>query len=148
MAAKSVEEIKAEVTALVKSQGNQGAISLGTVLDDITELAGEGGGGGSTPNVIQISSADGVDWTIDNPDDLEGLAAKAEQGELVMIKTLLPLGGQTVTTIAPAKYDNMGAQKILRYDTITVSADAVSSMSIVIDVVQKAVRVQTNVYPA
>lgn len=43
---KTIEEIKAEVTTLVKSQGNQGAISLGTVLDDIAELAGEGGGGG------------------------------------------------------------------------------------------------------
>lgn len=53
---KTVEEIKAEVTSLVKSQGNQGAISLGTVLDDIAELAGEGGGGGGTELPFELVS--------------------------------------------------------------------------------------------
>lgn len=133
------------MTALVKSQGNQGAISLGTVLDDITELAGEGGGGGGgTPNVIQISSEDAVNWTIANPDDLETFAGKAEQGELVMIKASQQLNGQTVTVVTPAVCTN----KMLGFESIAVDADGVSASIITIDVVQKTVMSQTFTYPS
>ena len=73
--AKTVEEIKAEVTALVKSQGNQGAISLGGVLDDITELAGEGGGGGDAlPTVYLKNPVDAGDTiTVDTTEDTKAI---------------------------------------------------------------------------
>lgn len=72
---KTVEEIKADVTALVKSQGNQGAISLGTVLDDITELASEGGGGGTAlPTVYLKNPADAGDTiTVDKTEDTKAI---------------------------------------------------------------------------
>ena len=76
MAAKTVEEIKANITALVKSQGNQGAISLGGVLDDITELAGEGGGGGgdALPTVYLKNPADAGDTiTADTTEDTKAI---------------------------------------------------------------------------
>lgn len=73
--AKTVEEIKAEVEALVKSQGNQGAISLGTVLDDITELAGEGGGGDALPKIV-IKNPSGTNIIIDATADTKAIYDK------------------------------------------------------------------------
>lgn len=53
---KTIEQIKDEIESLVKSQGNQGSISIGGILDDITELAGEGGGGGGTELPFELVS--------------------------------------------------------------------------------------------
>lgn len=107
MAAKTVEEIKAEIVSLVKSQGNQGAISLGTVLDDITELAGEGGGGGGSTiggypvvevplqlDAITKSPLDEAVITILDPDISAKVAAAIQDGDvfyaLLRIKNWTP----------------------------------------------------------
>lgn len=85
---KTVEQIKAEVTALVKSQGNQGAISLGTVLDDITELAGEGGGSTTSPMLISVYQDDDRVWHIASPslETIQSYAVSALEGSYVAVK--------------------------------------------------------------
>jgi hypothetical protein len=147
MAAKTVEEIKAEIVSLVKSQGNQGAISLGTVLDDITELAGEGGGGGSTPNVIRISSADGVDWTIDNPDDLEGLAEKAKDGEVVVVKSVAN-ADPFMTEILPAYFSDAAGDAQFNTTRTFIAGNKVICSMAIISVSDKTLTVNTAQYPA
>ena len=142
MAAKSVEEIKAEVTALVKSQGNQGAISLGTVLDDITELAGGGGGGGGTPNVIRATTTDGTTYTIENPDDLAGIAEKAANGESVMV-IITTVGGSS--TCLPMYYSNTGAE-MLAYSQTSVRGDTIYNVIFTIDIEARSLNVvNTNI---
>ena len=145
---KTVEEIKAEVTALVKSQGNQGAISLGTVLDDITELAGEGGGGGggSTPNVISLSTADNVNFTIDNPDDLETFAEKAEQGECVVVRMSGPDLSSAGYTVA--KHLKTPSFSIFTMSETSATNAGVTTSLISIDVDSQTVTTSTTTYPS
>lgn len=145
---KTVKEIKAEVTALVKSQGNQGAISLGTVLDDIAELAGEGSGGGSTPNVIQIS-VDGEGWTIDNPDDLEGFAEKAEQGEVVILKmNAFDEQENPQTTYTPAVYAKSSLVSTFTVIVTAATNSLVMTTHFSIDVNLKTVTTTVTSYPS
>lgn len=35
---KTIEEIKADIDSLVRKQGNQGALKLGDILDDIVDI--------------------------------------------------------------------------------------------------------------
>jgi hypothetical protein len=106
---KTVEEIKAEVTALVKSQGNQGAISLGTVLDDITELAGEGGGGGTVLPTIYLKNPAGAGDTItvDTTEDTKAIYDAAVANGNVVFNVSFKndeLGGsasELVTAVSP-----------------------------------------------
>lgn len=86
---KTVEQIKAEVTDLVKSQGNQGAISLGTVLDDLTDLAGEGGGGTTSPMLISMYKGyEDDEYSITSPslEEIQTYATAALEGANVMVK--------------------------------------------------------------
>lgn len=85
---KTVDEIKAEVTVLVKSQGNQGAISLGTVLDDLTDLAGEGGGGTTSPMLISTYQDDDRVWHVTSPslEEIQRYATAASEGAYVAVK--------------------------------------------------------------
>lgn len=146
--AKTVEEIKAEVTTLVKSQGDQGAITLGTVLDDIADLANEGGSGG-TPNVIQISSEDGEHWAIENPDDLETFAEKASTGECVVLKMSGsdPHAGST-TAWSNLKYLKSSLVSVFIMTETTVTNDGVTNSLVSIDVASQTVTVATTSYPS
>lgn len=93
---KTVEEIKADITALVKSQGNQGAISLGTVLDDLTDLAG-GGGGTASPMLIEIYQDDDRVWHVISPslEDVQRYMAAAIEGAHVSVKMYTYLGSDS-----------------------------------------------------
>lgn len=146
---KTKEEILADITKAVEGQGNQGAIAIAPILKDIVKLAGEGGGGGSTTNVIRASSTDGVNYIIDNPDDLEMFAEKAERGECVILKLSVPdPHSDTVEAYAPVKYLKSSNISLFTFSETTASSTNVITTLCTIYVDSKSMTLVTDTYPA
>ena len=137
---KTKEEILADIAKAVEGQGNQGATAIAPILKDIVELAGEGGGG-STPNVIRATTTDGTTYTIENPDDLAGFAAKAALGESVML-IITTVGG---SNCLPVYYSNTGAETLV-YSQTAVREDTIYNVLFTIDIEARSLGVvNTNI---
>lgn len=124
---KTVEQIKAEVETLVKSQGNQGAINLGTVLDDLTELAGEGGGTTSPMLISMYKGPDDDEYSITSPslEEIQTYATAALEGANVVVKMGNNVNYNKFSTYPAGVYYEDGAVDF-RWSRILISSTGVT----------------------
>lgn len=147
---KTVDQIKAEVTALVKSQGDQGAISLGTVLDDLTDLAGEGGGGTTSPMLISMyrrSEFEAYSITSPSLEEIQTYATAALEGANVMVKMSSKVNYSKFSTYPAGVYYEDGAV-YFRWSQILISSTGVTYYEYSIDTSTGVVTISTKRYPS